>query len=134
MSVVVAHQHSATGEIALLEGAREARLRQTDLVVINVVESLDLDSREALVASLTDEIREKLQAADLVDVNWKVHLGVEADDVAGLIISLAEQDKADVLVIGARKRSPLGKFLLGSTVQSIILNAPMPVLVVKVSL
>ena len=38
---------------------------------------------------------------------------------------------AEVLVIGARRRSPLGKFLLGSATQTIILDAPMPVLVIK---
>lgn len=132
MSVAVAHQHSATGKIALTQGAREAKLRQTGLVVINIVEALDLDSQEALEAGLTDEIQGVLDESQLGDVDWKLQLGAEDEDVAGAIINLAQSNDAEVLVIGARKRSPLGKFLMGSATQSIILSAPMPVLVVKV--
>jgi nucleotide-binding universal stress UspA family protein len=38
---------------------------------------------------------------------------------------------ADLLVIGARRRSPVGKALLGSVAQTVILEAALPVLVVK---
>lgn len=131
MSVAVAHQHSATADIALIAAAREARLRQTELVIINIVESLDLDSEEALRAGLTEEVQGVLQGAGLTDVTWKVHLGAEDEDVAGAVISLAESNGAELLVIGARRRSPIGKFLMGSATQTIILDAPMHVLVVK---
>jgi len=38
---------------------------------------------------------------------------------------------SEVLVIGARRRTPVGKFILGSSTQNIILEAEIPVLVVK---
>ncbi|MCW2811511.1 MAG: hypothetical protein JWP61_1969, partial [Friedmanniella sp.] len=38
---------------------------------------------------------------------------------------------AELLVIGARRRSPVGKFLLGSVTQTLILQSEVPVLVVK---
>jgi nucleotide-binding universal stress UspA family protein len=38
---------------------------------------------------------------------------------------------ADLLVIGARRRSPVGKAFLGSVTQEILLDASIPVLVVK---
>lgn len=131
MSVAVAHQHSPTGTIALTQGAREAKLRGTDLAVINIVDTLDLDAREALQAGLTDEVQAVLDDAGLGDVSWSLQLEAEDEDVADAIIALAKRNDAEVLVIGARKRSPLGKFLMGSATQSIILGAPMPVLVVK---
>jgi nucleotide-binding universal stress UspA family protein len=37
----------------------------------------------------------------------------------------------DLLVLGARRRSPVGKALMGSVAQTIILEANVPVLVVK---
>src|SRR5690348_3694849 len=131
MSVAVAHQHSPTGTIALTQGAREAKLRGTDLAVINIVETLDLDAREALQASMTDEVQAVLDDAGFGDVTWSLQLEAEDEEVAEAIIALAKRNDAEVLVIGARKRSPLGKFLMGSATQSIILDAPMPVLVVK---
>jgi nucleotide-binding universal stress UspA family protein len=36
-----------------------------------------------------------------------------------------------MLVIGARRRSPVGKALVGSVAQTLILDADLPVLVVK---
>jgi nucleotide-binding universal stress UspA family protein len=131
MSVAVAHQHSPTGTIVLTQGAREAKLRGTDLAVINIVDTLDLDAREALQASLTDEVQTVLDGAGFGDVSWTLQLEAEDEDVADAIIALAKRNGAEILVIGARKRSPLGKFLMGSATQSIILDAPMPVLVVK---
>lgn len=47
--------------------------------------------------------------------------------VVGHIVS------ADLIIIGLRRRSPLGKVLLGSNAQDILLDAPCPVLAVKPS-
>ena len=51
--------------------------------------------------------------------------------MADAVLALVERTKADLLVIGARRRSPVGKALLGSVAQTIILEANVPVLVVK---
>jgi nucleotide-binding universal stress UspA family protein len=53
------------------------------------------------------------------------------EDIAATVLAFADQVQAEILVIGARRRSPVGKFLLGSVTQTIILDADMPVVVVK---
>jgi nucleotide-binding universal stress UspA family protein len=53
------------------------------------------------------------------------------DDIPGTVLGFARQTGAEILVIGARRRSPVGKFLLGSVTQTIILDADIPVVVVK---
>ena len=131
MSVVVAHQVSPTGTLALSHGAREATLRRTNLMVVHVVESLDPDQDEARRAGLSDEIVKIVEQGGYADLAWDVHLGTGVEDVPGTVVELADQFDAELLVIGARRRSPLGKFLLGSAAQSIILDANVPVLVVK---
>jgi nucleotide-binding universal stress UspA family protein len=128
MAVAVAHQISAAGPGTLKEAAREAALRKTNLVVIHVTESFDLDTTEAHRGGLSDEIEEVLSAAGLGDIEWDLKMGT-GEDVAESVLELAED--AELLVIGARRRSPVGKFLLGSVTQSIILDAKIPILVVK---
>jgi nucleotide-binding universal stress UspA family protein len=49
------------------------------------------------------------------------------------LLGLIQEVDADVVVVGARRRSPIGKALLGSTAQSVVLGARSPVLVVKAS-
>ena len=130
MSVAVAHQVSSTSRIALAEAAREASMRQTELAVLHVVESLDLDIAAANRSGISDEVERVLRDAG-IEVSWELHLATGEENVADAILSLVDDVKAEILVIGARRRSPVGKFLLGSVTQTIILQADVPVFVVK---
>jgi nucleotide-binding universal stress UspA family protein len=56
---------------------------------------------------------------------------VRGQDVADDLIAVAEEVAADFIVIGLRRRSPVGKLILGSNAQRILLDAPCPVLAVK---
>src|SRR5688572_27333059 len=114
MSVAVAHQVSPTGPIALREAAREATLRKTNLAVIHVVESLDLDIAEAYESGLSDEVTKVIAEAGFGDISWDLHLATGDEKVAETILKMAAEQDAELLVIGARRRSPVGKFLLGS--------------------
>ena len=132
MTVAVAHQAASSSRtIALHEAAREAGVRGTDLAVLHVVENLDLDVEDAYRSSLADEITTALREVGTPDVSWELHLATAEADVAETILGLASSVDAELLIIGARRRSPVGKALLGSVTQSLILEAELPVLVVK---
>jgi nucleotide-binding universal stress UspA family protein len=132
MSVAVAHQVSPTSHLAIREAAREALMRETKLEVLHVTESFDLDVEQAVRGGLSDEIEKVLKETGLHDLSWDLHLAT-GEDVADALLSLTAEVGAELLVIGARHRSPVGKFLLGSVTQTIILDADVPVLVVKLS-
>jgi nucleotide-binding universal stress UspA family protein len=129
MTVVVAHQVSPTSRAALVQGIKEATFRDTDLIVLHVVESLDADRREAYRLGVADEI-EKIVGQD-PGVPWELRLSIAGPDLADALLGLVGEIDADLLVIGARRRSPVGKAILGSVAQTLILEANLPVLVVK---
>lgn len=133
MTIALAHQPTRTGHLALTEAGREAVLRKTSLVVIHVVEAVDLDNTEAFKAGISDEIADVVAEAGLHNLDWRLELTTAKDhsDLAEAILNVVTGVDAQLLVIGARRRTPVGKFLLGSATQSMILNADLPVMVVK---
>jgi nucleotide-binding universal stress UspA family protein len=129
MTVAVAHQVSATSRKALVEAVREANYRNTDLAVLHVVESIDADNKEAYRLGVSDEIEKVV--GDGPPVSWQLHLVTARGDLGDALLRLVDDVNADLLVLGARRRSPVGKALLGSVAQTVILEANLPVLVVK---
>ena len=129
MTVAVAHQVSATSRKALVQAVQEAKYRETDLAVLHVVDSIDHDREEAYRLGVSDEI-EKVVGQE-GSISWRLHLATAGPDLAGALLELVDSIDADLLVIGARRRSPVGKALLGSVAQTVILEANLPVLVVK---
>lgn len=52
-------------------------------------------------------------------------------DVADEILAIAKDVAADAIVIGIRHRSPVGKLIMGSVAQRVIIDASCPVIAVK---
>ena len=57
--------------------------------------------------------------------------GAHSGEVADEVLRVAAETDASVIVIGLRRRSPVGKLLMGSSAQRILLDADRPVLAVK---
>ena len=74
-------------------------------------------------------VRTRLEQAG---VDFDLRQLVRGFEPAEDLISIAETSKAELIVIGLRRRSPVGKLILGSNAQRILLDAPCPVLAVKV--
>ena len=70
--------------------------------------------------------------SESVEVTWEVGLIVAA--AAADILRVAAQREAELLVIGLAKRSRVGKALMGSDAQRILLGASCPVLVTRTAL
>ena len=129
MTVAVAQSDTARGKAALRSAAAEALLRGEPLAVLRIIPGVDKPGTEdpALIEQLATEL------AEFSDLDWKLHTGPEGFDTADALLGLAEQVGASLLVIGSRRRRPIGKALLGSTVQQVLLKSQIPVLVVKAS-
>jgi len=128
--IVVGYVPKAEGRAALRLAADEAKLRGSSLVVINSHRGgREFDSQDAVQSeSQLDEVRNELRDAG---VEHEIRQLVRGLDPAEDMIHVAEEVSADLIVIGLRRRSPVGKLILGSNAQRILLDAPCPVLAVK---
>jgi len=130
MAVVVGYVPTEEGRAALHRAAAECKLRNTRLVVINSNRGgKDLDAAEA--ARYETELAGVRAELDSAGVSNEVRQLVRGLEPAEDIIAVAQEVSADFIVIGLRRRSPVGKLILGSNSQRILLEAPCPVLAVK---
>jgi nucleotide-binding universal stress UspA family protein len=126
-SVVVGYVPSNTGFLAVREGEREARSHGAGLVLVNVVGEVgyrsptaaDEQNLDAVVAYLTDQ-----------GVEHTVDQRSTEASPADVILEVAEQQDAKLIVVGLHRRSRVQKALMGSTAQRVILSAGVPVLTV----
>jgi nucleotide-binding universal stress UspA family protein len=128
MSIVVGYVPTPEGNAALDQAIMEARKSEKLLVVINSSKGDALvDNRYAGQPEM-DDIDQRL---DREGVRHLILHPVRGHDATAEVLDAAEEHNADLIVIGLRRRSPVGKLFLGSTAQRILLEADCPVLAVK---
>ena len=129
-TIVVGYVPKPEGRAALRRGAEEAQLRHAKLVVVNSHRGgREFDRDDALeTEAQLKEVRDELSAAG---VEHEIRQLVRGMDPAEDLINVATDVAAEFIVIGLRRRSPVGKLILGSNAQRILLDAPCPVLAVK---
>lgn len=127
MSVVAAYTPDEFGRAALDHASAEAVRRGTRLVVVNGTRGEGfVDARYAPDADVAD-LQARLEKEGVeVEVRRDV-----VPDVAQLVLEVAEETDAELVVVGIRHRSPVGKALMGSVSQRVLLDARCPVLAVK---
>jgi nucleotide-binding universal stress UspA family protein len=130
-AVVVGYVPKPEGDAAVEQGIAEARLRGTGLIVVNSHRGgreFD-DKTSARTEQDLTALEAKLKESGL---EYEVRQLVRGMEPAEDLIGIAEESDADLIVIGLRRRTPVGKLILGSNAQRILLDAPCPVLAVKV--
>lgn len=129
MKILVGYVPTPEGEAALEAAAAEAELRGASVLLLNTSRGdAYIDSRYANEAELNAaeaRLRER-------GVEVTIQQAVGTGDVAHELLRAAESNDVTLIVLGLRRRSPVGKLILGSTAQRVLLESPVPVLAVKV--
>ncbi|MGZ4545160.1 MAG: universal stress protein [Blastococcus sp.] len=128
-SVVVGWIRTPEGQAAITAAVAEARRRNGRLIIVHSTRGGEDDADTAVaVRDALEELEERLGGEGL-DVTVKDF--ARGKDPAEDLIEVAQKEDAALIVIGLRRRSPVGKLLLGSNAQEILLRAECPVLAVK---
>ena len=128
MTIVVGYIPTPQGEAALTAAIAEARAHDDSILVINMSRDDRLvDARRADDTDL-DRLDQELAESGVPHEVRRLEHGA---DSAEAILKAIDTEDVRMLVIGLRSRTPVGKLLMGSTAQRLLLEATCPVLAVK---
>jgi nucleotide-binding universal stress UspA family protein len=128
MTILVAYAPRPEGQAALDKGIEIAKRRNEQLLVVNA--SPGGNSTDVSKADLEDVERvQRLLLASGVDAEFRQF--VRGKSAAEEIQDLVDTLPVSLLIIGLRQRSPIGKLIMGSVAQDILLSVACPVLAVK---
>jgi nucleotide-binding universal stress UspA family protein len=127
-TIVVGYVPTPEGLAAIEYAVTEAQRDGARLVVVNSgVRGYDSDPAFASASDL-DGLAARLTG---LGVAHEIRQATQAISPAEEILQAATDVSADLIVIGLRRRSPVGKLFLGSSSQQVILDAACPVVAVK---
>lgn len=129
-TIVVGYLPSPEGRAALQAGILEGQRRSAKVVVVNSHKggtAFTRDDAETNEAELSEVKRTLTEAG----VEHEVRGLIRGQDAPDDILDVVNEVSAELVVIGLRHRSPVGKLLLGSNAQRILLESAAPVLAVK---
>lgn len=131
MKLIVGYKSGTNQAENLLELAlkRAQLFNATVLIVTIMAEGMEKDQE------LITETEAGLEIArihfDRKNIPCETHLLICGIDPADDLVTFAKETQADEIIIGVKNRTRVGKLLLGSTAQAVILNAPCPVVSIK---
>lgn len=129
MTVLLAYIPTPEGDAALTLAIEEAKRRGTSAVVTHVARPADAEgSGPYSVEQVLDAVQQRFAEAG---VDAELREVPSGSDTAEALIAVAAETEADVVVIGLRRRTAVGKLVMGSTSQRLLLGLDVPVLSVK---
>lgn len=128
-TIVVGYVRRPEAEAAFERAIEEARERGAKLVVLHSSPGGTRQDVDEVI-----EYREKFEDIDehlaSLDIDYDLREFARGRSAPEDILATAEEYDADLIVIGMRRRSAVGKLILGSNAQEVLLNAVCPVLAV----
>ncbi len=128
MTILVAYVPRPEGDAALDKGIDIAKRRNELLVVINASPGGGKVDPSAVSVTDAEKVQGKLAQSG---VNAEFKQLVRGKDAVEEIEWLVDSMKVSVLVIGLRKRSAVGKLIMGSVAHDLLMTVNCPVLAVK---
>lgn len=132
MSLLAAIDTDRGAEAVVSTGHELATALEEDLVVLYVVP--ESENRERKQAEIEDILEEAVGDSDRVElrvIDQPSGRDVPSGRTATGILDVADDIDARYIVVGSRKRTPIGKVMLGSIAQLVLINAEVPVVTVE---
>jgi nucleotide-binding universal stress UspA family protein len=133
--ILLATDLSSRCDRALDRAAQLAEQWQAELVALNILESSQAPDMALTWAYGNEDtnarIAERQLLKDLAGLKVKLSTRIAHGDVASAIETVASEEQCDLVVTGMARNETFGRFLLGSTVERLAKELPIPMLVVR---
>jgi nucleotide-binding universal stress UspA family protein len=104
-----------------------ARASGSRLLVLHVAPIPQLYTKRYYREEMETALRRRQAEGDEVPVEYRLEEG----EAASGILSMAQESRCDLIVMGTHGRTGLNRLLMGSVAEQVVRNAPCPVLTVK---
>jgi nucleotide-binding universal stress UspA family protein len=128
MNIVTGYIPTPEGVAAVDYAIAQAKTAGATLTVVNTGKDGDYSDPVFASGQDLDALAAQLDAAG---VEHQIVQPTDGSPAAASILAAAVDADADLIVIGIRRRSPVGKLITGSTAQAVLLGADCPVVAVK---
>ena len=130
MNILVGYDGSNSAKDALKLAKDHAMALDAKVdIVTSMVGAKNNQYDDVRQAELGLEYAKALLEEDSIDC--ETHLLIRGLSPGEDLVQFAEDNQINEIIVGVRRRSKVGKLLMGSTAQHVILNAPCPVVTIK---
>jgi nucleotide-binding universal stress UspA family protein len=135
--LLLATDLSEVSTAATEEALELARRLGAELLVVSVIDPGSLLLPGGRYNARVDQVRERRESAAQALVERGRTAGIAVSfliwegDPGDMIVSAADAEHADMIVVGSHGRGAVGRFFLGSVSDFLVRHAPVPVLVVR---
>jgi len=131
MKLIVGYKHGTNQAENLLELAlKRAQLFNATVLIITIM-SEGMEKDQDLITDAEAALEKAKTHFDRKNIPCETHLLIRGIDSGDDLVNFAKETQAEEIIIGVKNRTKVGKLLLGSTAQAVVLNAPCPVVTMK---
>ncbi len=131
MKLIVGYKHGTNQAENLLElASKRAQLFNATVLIVTVM-SEGMEKDQDLIIQAETALEKAKIHFDNKEIPCETHLLIRGIDSGDDLVNFAKETQADEIIIGVKNRTKVGKLLLGSTAQGVVLNAPCPVVTMK---
>ena len=128
MTILVAYVPRPEGQTALEKGIEIAKERNETLIVVNATPGGSGEDPSRADAQDVERVEQLLSVSG---INAEFKQFVRGKNAVEELEEMVATYQVSLLVIGLRKRTAVGKLIMGSMAQEILMNIPCPILTVK---
>ena len=131
MKLIVGYKSGTNQAENLLELAlKRAQLFNATVLIVTIM-GQGMEKDQELITKTEAGLEIGRTHFDKKKIPCETHLLIRGIDPADDLVTFAKETQADEIIIGVKNRTRVGKLLLGSTAQAVILNASCPVVSIK---